>query len=144
MPKKLSKRIKPTLDTPFYIDYDWWENEGRNLRVYLLSHLSADLQDAFSQIDEDQRIDFVDPETGEVRRVDALQQAIQFASQNPDFITYQTSLVDSVFRAFLANGNKPLTPVELGNITGRQPMTILRTLGGRRVYRGLLPYIDED
>ena len=25
--KKLSRLIKPALDTPFHIDFDWWQQE---------------------------------------------------------------------------------------------------------------------
>ncbi len=31
--------IKPTLNTQFHIDYDWWGRNEREWRVYLLSHL---------------------------------------------------------------------------------------------------------
>jgi hypothetical protein len=51
--------------------------------------------------------------------------------------------VDAVFRVFLANQNTPLTPTELGERIGRQPMTILRTLAGGTVYKGLRPTQEE-
>ena len=45
------KLVRPTLDTLFYIDYDWWEREGRELRVYLRSHLCSENRAVFeSQI----------------------------------------------------------------------------------------------
>ena len=56
-----------------------------------------------------------------------------------NYINENLSLVDAVFRVFLARGNKPLTCRELGSITGRLPETILRTLSGRRVYKGIRP-----
>ncbi len=58
------------------------------------------------------------------------------ASQRDDFITPRTSLVDAVFRVFLANQNTPLTPIELGERIGRPPMTILRTLAGANCVQG--------
>jgi hypothetical protein len=74
--------------------------------------------------------------------VDALQRELQTAAQAEDFITGQTSLVDAVFRLFLANGNTPLTPVEIGEELGRPSQMILRTLAGGRVYKGIRPAAD--
>jgi hypothetical protein len=53
-----------------------------------------------------------------------------------------STLVDSVFRIFLANGNTPLTPEDLAEQLGRDPSIILRTLTGPRVYKGLRPCLD--
>ena len=139
-----SKRIKPTLDTKFHIDYEWWGREGRDLRVYLLSHLNPDQREIFTEHRDMEEIDWIDPVTAEVRKVNALQKALREASQQADFITAHTSLVDAVFRAFLANDNTPLTPIELAERIGRPAKTILRTLSGRTVYKGIRPYIPED
>ncbi len=138
-----SQRIKPTLETKFHIDYDWWKREGRELRVYLLSHLPPEEHERFVGQADTEEIDWIDPETGEVRQIDMLQRAIQEASQREDFITPHTSLVDAVFRVFLANNNTPLTPLELSERIGRPPMTILRTLAGRNVYKGIRPVVEE-
>ena len=139
-----SKRIKPTLDTRFHIDYEWWEREVRDLRVNLFSHLAPEQREFFSENRDIEEMDWVDPVTAEVTRVDALQRALMEASQQPDFISHRTSLVDAVFRVFLANNNTPLTPTELGERIGRDPRTILRTLSGTTVYKGLRPYIDDE
>lgn len=139
-----SKRIRPTLDTRFHIDYGWWEREGRDLRVYLLSHLPPEQREFFAEHRDTEEIDWIDPVTAEVRKVDALQRALREASKRPDFITPHLSLVDAVFRAFLANNNTPLTPVELSELIGRPPLTILRTLSGGMVYKGIRPCLDED
>lgn len=139
-----SKRIKPTLDTKFHIDYSWWEREGRDLRVYLLSHLPPEQRGFFAEHRDTEEVDWIDPVTAEVRKVDALQRALREASKQPDFITPHLSLVDAVFRVFLANGNTPLTPVELSELIGRPPMTILRTLSGATVYKGIRPCLDEE
>ncbi len=136
--------VKPTLDTPFHIDYSWWEKEGRDLRVYLISHLLPEQREFFATHPTDEKVDWIDPETAEVRRVDALQQALHVASRDPSYITPSTPLVDAVFRVFLANGNKPLTPVELGEQIGRSPTTILKVIGGPKIYNGIRPAIDED
>jgi hypothetical protein len=66
--------------------------------------------------------------------------AIQEAARREDFITVQTSLVDSVFRVFLSNGNMPRSPKELEEETGRDARTILKTFGTVRTYRGIRPF----
>lgn len=129
--------VKPTLNTPFHIDFDWWQQNDQEWRVHLRSCLPEDLQQAFSDADTD-KVDWVDPETAEVQRVDGLQHTlINYAAKTPDFITIQTSMVESVFRILLSNGNTPITPTELSERLNRPPMTILRTLSGRRVYKGI-------
>lgn len=86
-------------------------------------------------------IDWIDPETGQVRRVDSINYALlTHCSLQPDYITERTSLVDAVFRALLATANRPMTPVELAERTRRSADTILRTLSGEKIYRGLRPY----
>lgn len=137
-----SSRVRPTLETRFHIDYDWWKRDERDLRMYLLSHLAPERQELFRDAEQDEQVDWVDPETAEVRRIDALQRELQTAAQSEDFITSQTSLVDAVFRLFLANGNTPLTPVEIGEELGRPPQMILKTLAGGRVYKGIRPVAD--
>lgn len=137
-----NRRIKPTRTTPFHIDYSWWERDEKDLRVYLISHLPPEQQSFFKSQDNEQQMDWVDPETGEVRRVDALQMALQEVAQSEDFVRENTSLIDQVFRVFLANGNQPLSPEELGEITGRSPDTILRTISGTRIYRGIRPALS--
>jgi hypothetical protein len=133
------RRIKPGLDTPFQIDYDWWSREDRDLRRYLISHLPPEKQAQFQNAPVAE-VDWVDPDTAEVRRLDSLQLALQEAANQDEFIGAGHSLVDAVFRVFLANGNQPQSPNELGEITRRRPETILRTLGGLQVYNGLRPY----
>lgn len=142
-PSKPSALIKPTLDTRFHIDYEWWEREQEDLRLYMLSHLSQEKRDHFLATEENRVIDYVDPETGEVFQLDELGLAIQQAAREPDFINPHTSLVDSVFRVFLANGNVPRTPRELAEDTGRDAKTILKTLGGMRVYKGIRPFVPN-
>jgi hypothetical protein len=135
--------IKPDLETKFHIDSDWWEREGRDLRVYLQSHLCSECKVIYTNHRGSAEVDWIDPDTAEVTRVDALWQSLRtHCSQRPDFITDNTPLTDAVFRVFLANGNKPLSATELHEILGRRtPKTILRTLGGRRVYKGIKPVL---
>lgn len=131
--------VKPTLDTKFHIDYDWWHRNSEDLRTYLLSHLLPEQRERLNTTDDTITLDYIHPKTGEVFQMDAIGMAVLEAAQDPNFINPHTSLVDSVFRVFLANSNIPLTPNELAQITGRDAQTILKTLSGRTVYKGIRP-----
>lgn len=132
--------IKPTVNTPFQIDFAWWRMHDNNWRVFLRSILCEEHQAAFADVNADEEIDWVDPETAEVQKVDGLQQVlILHCAKEPDFITDHMTLVDSVFRILLANGNRPMTPLELAERTGKPARTILQTLASPRVYKGIRP-----
>jgi hypothetical protein len=98
--RPISQRVKPTLDTKFHIDYDWWKREDRDLRAYLISHLLPEQRKHFEANPGEGDIDWIDPETAEVRRVDALQQALARAAEDSQYITDHTTLVDDVFVCF--------------------------------------------
>ncbi len=140
----MARWIKPTLETKFHIDFDWWDREGRDLRVYLQSHLCSDCRKVYVNHRGNAEVDWIDPDTAEVTRVDALWQSLRsHCSERPDFITENTPLVDAVFRVFLANGNKPLSAIELHEILGNHSAEkILRTLSGRRIYNGIRPVLE--
>ena len=139
-----NQRVKPTLDTKFHIDYEWWKREDRDLRAYLISHLLPDQRSQFEVERNEDQVDWIDPETAEVTRVDALQQALAKAAEDPQYISEHTTLVDAIFRIFLANRNKSLSPNELGKQLNRPPNTILRTLAGStgQIYKGLRPIVE--
>ena len=85
-------------------------------------------------------IDWIDPITAEVKPVDGIQHTIMsHCARRPEFVTEQTAMVEAVFRLFLTNDNQPMTAEELGEKLGRPPQTILRTLSGPRVYKGIRP-----
>ena len=77
-----------------------------------------------------------------LREMDAAGIAVSWVAppESDDFVTVNTSLVDAEFRVFLADGNIPLTPKELAEKISRPADTILRTLSGPAVYKGLRPY----
>ena len=136
--------VRPTLETKFQIDYDWWDRADRDLEIYLRSHLCAEHREAFADAKADALVDNVDPDTAEVTKVPGIQNIlITHCAQQPDYITRQTSLVNAVFRIFLANGNTPLTARDLGERLGRQPNMILRTFSSPRVYKGIRPYVED-
>jgi hypothetical protein len=133
--------VKPTVNTPFHVDFEWWKKNERDWHVYLRSLLCADHQEIFADVEEGETIDWVDPVTAEVKPVDGIQNALMtHCVRQPDFLTEQTALVEAVFRLFLTNGNNPMTSQDLGNRLNRQPETILRTLAGPRIYKGLRPF----
>lgn len=145
LPKfRLSPLIKPTLDTPFHIDYEWWERGDRELRVYLLSYLCPEHRDVYEGHPDTEEVDWVDEDTAEVTKVDGLQHVLRIhCSLQSDYISPHTPLIDAIFRVFLANSNKPLTSAELGARIRRDPALILRTLSGGRVYKGLRPCVKD-
>lgn len=132
--------VKPTKDTPFHIDFDWWKKHDNNWHIYLHGVLCKEHQEAYANVRGGVSIDWVDPETAEVSQVDGLQHIlITHCARQPEFRDGYTTLVDAVFRILLANGNKPMTPNQLGEATGRPADKILATLTGLTVYKGIRP-----
>ena len=139
-PIRRSSLIKPTLQTPFHIDFDWWQKNERDWHVYLRSLLCPEHQEVFADVRQGEMIDWIDPKTAEVKPVDGIQHTLMtHCARRPEFVTEQTAMVEAVFRLFLTNENMPMTAEELGSLLNRPPNTILRTLSGPRVYKGLRP-----
>jgi hypothetical protein len=132
--------VKPNVKTPFHIDFDWWKQNERDWHVFLRSLLCAEHQEIFASIEQGQLIDWIDPQTAQVRPVDGLQHALMsHCALQPDFLNERTALVEAVFRLFLVSGNAQMSAEDLSARLGRPADTILRTLAGPRVYRGLRP-----
>ncbi len=133
--------VKPTVQTPIHIDFDWFKQNDNSWRVYLRGYLCPEHQKTFAETTENELIDFVDAETAEVHTVDGLQHILMsHCAKQPEFITENTALVAAVFKVFLANGNQPLTSEQLSEIVNKPATTILRTLTGPNIYKGLRPY----
>jgi len=133
--------LKPTIKTPFHIDFDWWKKNERDWHVFLRSLLCPEHQEAFAEIEEGGMIDWVDPKTAEVKQVDGVQNALMsHCALLPGFSDSHTAMVEAVFRIFLVNGNIPMSADDLSKRLERPADTILRTISGPRVYRGLRPY----
>jgi hypothetical protein len=140
VPPSLPALVKPTVDTPFHIDYGWWERKNLRIGVELRTHLCEEHREVFSEHFDTEKIDWVDERTGEVTQVDGLQHVLQIhCSKQPGYVGEHLSLIDAVFRVFLANGNAPLTCQELSHVVGQPADKILRTLAGRQVYKGIRP-----
>ena len=133
--------LKPTTRTLFHIDFDWWKKNERDWHIFLRSLLCPEHQEAFAEIEENGMIDWVDPKTAEVKPVDGIQHALMsHCALLPGFSDSHTAMVEAVFRTFLVNGNVPMSAEDLAKKLERPADTILRTISGPRVYRGLRPY----
>jgi hypothetical protein len=138
---KMSSLVKPTVRTPFHVDFDWWRATDNNWHVALQGLLCPEHQEAFANLPEGQVIDWIDPETAEVHQMDGLQNIIiDHCAKQAGFLDEHTVLVEGVFRLLLANGNTPMTPEGLSRMLNRPADTILKTIAGARVYKGLRPY----
>lgn len=132
--------VKPTIQTPFKIDFEWWKTHDHNWRVYLFSFLCAEHQAMFEKVENQLYVDWIDPETAEVSQVDGLQHILMtHCAAQPEFVNSQTTLVDAVFRVLLSNGNTAISPTDLSERIGKSANTILQTLSGPRVYQGIRP-----
>jgi len=139
--KKISL-IKPTLETPFHIDFEWWRANDNNWHIALQSLLCPEHQEAYANLPEGLMIDWVDPESAEVRQLDGVQNTlISHCAKQPGFLDEHTALVDAIFRVLLANGNRPMSVDELGKHLNRPAVTILKTIAGPRIYKGLKPFL---
>ena len=49
-PTRRFSLIKPTLQTPFHIDFDWWQKNERDWHVYLRSLLCPEHQEVFADV----------------------------------------------------------------------------------------------
>ncbi len=134
--------LKPTVQMPFHIDFAWWEQNDNDWHVFLRSLLCSEHQVSLADVQEGSLIDWVDPRTAEVQQVDGIQHALMtHCALQPDFVDPHTAMVEAVFRLFLANGNQPMSAVDLGKMLNRSAETILRTLAGPRVYKGIRPVL---
>ncbi len=133
-------RVTP--ETQLYIDFEWWERSELDLKTYLYTRL--DLGDSLPAEVED-KVDLVDPETAEVRRVDGFQYIVQtYFNQLPDDFARRSSLVDAVFCVLLANANRPMTVREVASRVQRPTDVIIRTFSGPNVYQGVRPLLEDE
>jgi hypothetical protein len=139
----MAKWSKPSVKTKFHIDFDWWEQQGRNFRVELMNHLCVECQQRLADYQEAELVDWVDQRTAEVTQVDGLWHSLRgCCSRKPDYVSPRTPLATAIFRTFLSNGNQPLSPAELEELLGRPADKTLRLIGGFQVYNGIKPVED--
>jgi hypothetical protein len=114
--------------------------------VAVRGQLCKECQDRFPDHRNTEAVDWVDPDTAEVVRGDALIQCLRSeCSQKADFIGRSNPAVTNVFRIFLLNGNQPLSPNEMAK---QMPWVgadvILKTLASGTVYMGIRPTATAD
>ena len=140
----LANFVKPTIDTPFHIDYDWWKSQGVDINVHLLAHLPEELREVYAGKRVDEKIDLIDWETGVVQQVEGLQYLIATRyNEDSSYIMQSPTLLEAVFRVFVSNGNQPLSSRALSTLVGQPPEKILRVLAAGQVRKGLRPIVKS-
>jgi hypothetical protein len=139
--KHSSSLIKPTKDTLFHIDFDWWQANDSNWRIFLFEFLCDEHQAYFKDKSDTIKIDSIDPETAEIKQEDGLlYELMHHCAKREDFINPNIPIIAKVLRTFLANGNQPLSAGVLAEIVNRPVTTVLATLSGSQVYKGIRQY----
>jgi hypothetical protein len=89
-------------ETRWAIDLNWLKTNKRSFSTLAGDKLCAKCRKKLKA------------ETGEVKPAELLKTIQSCCSKNNDFITPGLPFQESIFRVFLANGNKPMTLEELG------------------------------
>jgi hypothetical protein len=138
---RTSSLIKPTAETLFHLDFDWWQENDSNWRIFLFEFLCPEHQDFFRDKSDTTKIDVIDPKTAEINQVDGLlYELMNHCAKQDGFISPNIPIVAKVLRTFLANGNKPLSAGSLAEIVNRPVATVLATLSGPQVFKGIRQY----
>ena len=132
---------RPTVDTKLHIDMTWWEENNRDIRVYIRELLCDECRAECLDYQDQQYVDAIDDQTGEVHRVDGLWHCLRTCcGSKPGYIAPDAPIVDAAFRTFLANGNEPLSPRELHASLGHpSPSMLLQVFTRGPVYMGIRP-----
>ena len=93
----MAKYIKPTLDTKFHIDFDWWQKTRQALKVDLRGHACVEAAEEYAN-EQEQTFDWIDSDTGEVFNIDLMWYLIHtHCSQQADFIDNYMPLTTAIF-----------------------------------------------
>jgi len=136
---------RPTLDTPFYIDWGWWKEHESNYRFYLYEQLCDACRQRFSMDEDAVAVDWIDDATAEVtQNADAwLICLMKHCVNDPAYVSRELPLAAAIFRTLLVNNNKAMTPRQLHEqLKWRDARTILKIIGGRKVHYGIRPVTD--
>lgn len=138
---KLTRIARPTLETRFHVDWSWFERNNINAEKVIRDQLTPKVAERFPPEAAIETVDYVNPQTGEVTRLDSLREAIMSECQwEPLYLTGDIPLVQAVLRVFLANNNQPLTVIEIAQRLERiDPDPILRVLTTGDVQMGIVP-----
>ncbi len=137
----MSPIARPDTNTPFHIDSDWFDTNGRDLRSEMHEALCEECRALYPSPADARPVDRINPMTGEISKVDALWECIaDHCGLKPTYITTTTPLTTAIFRALLANGNQPMSPEQLHRRIGKSnPASILRVLMGAEIENGVVP-----
>lgn len=135
--------MRPRLDihTPFHIDLSWWTSRGRDFDLFLAEILGEPVETAAGEAATGGQLDYIDPETAEVHRLDALWvRVLVECAPKADYIGPSTPLTNALLRALVANLNRPMSAVELQRRINRSsPQTLLSVLKTASAQYGILP-----
>ncbi len=95
-----SDQVRPR----WFIDLDWYQSNNRSFFTLAENCLCSECRQRLSV------------EEGKVSVADLLANIKDCCSRNPDFIAERLSILESVFRIFLANGNQPLDLEEINKL----------------------------
>ena len=98
----MSKEVTTLSEAQWTIDLNWLKTNKRSFSTLAGDKLCAKCRKKLKA------------DTGEVKPADLLKAVQSCCSKNNDFITPGLPFHESIFRVFLANGNKPMTLEELG------------------------------
>jgi hypothetical protein len=142
----VTKLVRPDINTKFRVDYNWWSDRGRDIRVLIRDQLCSECSARFENYSDSQDIDWVDPSTGEVTVVDGLRYCLrECCSRKDDYVTRATPLATAVFRILVADGDTPMSVAEIHERIGKSdPKTLLRILLGQqmRTHYGVRPILE--
>ena len=132
---------RPMVDTPFQINMAWWERNRRDFMTFLRESSCPGCLSRFPLDAPLGEADYIDAETGEVRRLNDLWACIvEECAPAPGYIAPDLPIATAIFRALVSRGNVPLTPLQIHDIIQRSnPQTILRVLTGPTAILGILP-----
>jgi hypothetical protein len=118
-----------TTKSKFYIDLKQWEQNGRNFRQEVYDGLCDECKQIYT-LEDVRVVDHVDPETGQVTKMDALLDcASEVCGHASDFVSPKMPLTRAIFRAFIAAGNAPQSAEEIyARIKKGSPNIILKEL----------------
>ena len=112
----MSKEVTTPSEAQWTIDLNWLKNNRRSFSTLAGDALCAKCRKKLKA------------DTTEVKPADLLKAVQSCCSKYNDFITPSVPFMESIFRVFLANGNKPLTLEELGKqLTQRRGADVSRT-----------------
>lgn len=118
-----------TTQSKFYIDLEYWDQQGRDFRQELYDALCDECKQMYS-LDTVEIVDHVDAVTGQVKPMDVLLDcASDVCGDSADLMSPKMPLTRAIFRAFIAAGNSPQSAEEIfARIKKGSPAVILKEL----------------